>query len=644
MSWRYQHKSRGFSRGGGNKSGLFNRLSALLTFRQSASKTLQTDNLRIRFLSAIFLIVGLLLIGRLFDLQVLQGSAYAALAADQHELYQKLFPIRGSIYVTEEGIDNKQILYPLVANKTMYVVYAVPKEIIEATSTAERVLDVLGLPDNNDDLSFAQTASSSLLLASGTPISAQDFKKVSLINQWVGIFAPKEKVYYPLRDRVEADQVDKLKALNLPGIGWSKKSYRYYTEKGIGGQLFGFWGYDGDERKGKYGLEGYFDDVLAGQMGAIKSERDAKGNTIALGDSELTEKVDGADLILTINRALQFNACEALKKSVTDHGAKSGSIIVMDPSTGAILAMCSVPDYDPDKYYEVKDANVFNNRAIFDSYEPGSVFKVITMAGAIDAGKVTPDTNYTDTGFVDYGDYKIRNYEDKTYGFSSMTKVLEYSINTGVIFAMRQMGVPAFVDYVKRFGFGQDTGLELQKEATGNIANLDRKGEINKATATFGQGITVTPIQLITAFCAVINGGKLMKPYIVAQEIRNNEVIKTTEPQLVKQVISARTSLTMKAMMVSVVDNHVKSAVIPGYRVGGKTGTAQIPNKAGGYYPDDVVIGSFAGFVPYSNPKIAILVRIDEPISNRTGEGVAVPVFNEVAKFAAQYYNLPKDK
>lgn len=608
-------------------------------------KIKQTDkNSRIRVLSVVFLITALLFFGRLFVLQILRGGFYAALAADQHELFEKIFPERGTIYVAEKNGD-QQVLYPLVANRRMYVVFAVPKEIEDATTTAERLLSVLGLPDD-DERSYAEVFSLGSSTVSSTIIrSERDQQKFDLLSKWIANFNKKDKYYYPLRERIDDETIKKIEGLGLKGVDWVNRSYRFYPEKGVGGQIFGFWGYDGDERRGKYGLEGYYDNLLAGQMGEIKSERDAFGNIIALGNNQFKEKIDGSDLILTINRAIQFKACESLKKSIDKHGAKGGSIIVMEPSTGAILAMCSFPDFDPDKYYEVKDASLFNNKAIFDAYEPGSIFKPITMAGAIDSGRISSETYYTDTGVVDYGQDQIRNFENKSYGYVNMTRVLEYSINTGVIFAMRQMGSDNFIDYVKKFGFGEMTGIELQKEMPGNISNLKIKGEIHKATATFGQGITATPLQMITAFSAVINGGKLMKPYIVSQVIDDDKAVKTSKPQVIRQVISAKTSLTLKAMLVSVVENgHAKGAQVPGYRIGGKTGTAQVPDKRGGYKSDDSIIGSFMGFAPYNNPKLAIFVRVDEPQSNRTGEGVAAPVFVEVANFALQYYNIPHDK
>ena len=344
------------------------------------------------------------------------------------------------------------MLYPLVTNHPMYMVYAVPNEIEDATTTAQKLYEVLGLSED-DERSYAERTASSTAL-NFNPSSEEAIKRQGLIDKWHDAFLPKDRYYYPIRERVGDNAIKQLKSMNLKGIGWSEKSYRYYPEKDMGGQLFGFWGYQGDAREGQYGLEGYYDEVLSGKMGEIRSERDASGNLITLGNNEFTEKIDGADLILTINRAIQYKACTELKKSLEKHKSKSGSIIVMEPSTGAILAMCSFPDYDPDKYYQVKDANVFNNKAIFDAYEPGSVFKAITMAAAIDAGAVTPETTYVDTGVVDYKDYKIGNFNDKVYGLSTMTQVLESSINTGVIFAMRAMGTKIFASYVKKFGFG----------------------------------------------------------------------------------------------------------------------------------------------------------------------------------------------
>ncbi len=603
----------------------------------------ETDNnARLRFLSVVFILAAGVIIGRLFFLQAVKGQFYLAMAADQHELYDKLIPERGSIYVAE-SVGDKETLYPIVTNQPLYLLYAVPSEIADSTSTAEKVMSLIGLPgSDNAPITQIDASSSADSIASTT---AESVKKQELIAKWINIFNQKDRQYYPLRDKLTEDEMKILQNQNIKGIGFSEKSYRYYTEKGLGGNVFGFYGYKGDERKGQYGLEGYYESELAGQSGLSQTERDTKGNLIAAGNNIFNEKIDGADLVLTLNRAIQFKACDSLRNAVKVHRATGGSIVVMEPSTGAIIAMCSSPDFDPEKYSEVKNSAAFNNQSIFSPYEPGSIFKPITMAAAIDAGAVSPNTTYVDTGVVDYKDYKIRNYNDKSYGLSTMTNVLENSINTGVIFAMRQMTTKVFVDYVKKFGFGEATGIDLNKEVAGNIQNLSKKGEINQATATFGQGITATTLQMAAAFSALVNGGKLMKPYIVSKVIRENSVIRYNKPQIVKQVISAKTSTIMKGMLVSVIQNgHGKAAAIDGYRVGGKTGTAQIPAKGGGYMSDDEIIGSFAGFAPFDNPRFVIVVRIDQPIEGKLGETVAAPVFNEVAKFALTYYNVPKDK
>lgn len=618
----------------------------------SKNKNALSNKKRIDFLSIVFLISALIVTIRLFDLQVLKGGFYAALAADQHELYKSLFPERGSIYCLDD-VGGEKVLYPLVTNRPMPSLYASPREVVDASSTAHQIFEIIGFPPELDLKAEEKNFLADLASSSDQRLAAEvaeirrdnflEFKREELINTWIEALSDKSKGYYSIRQKLPEDQVDKIKELKLKGIGFQDQDYRYYPEKGLGGQIFGFWGFVDNDRRGSYGLEGYFEDVLSGENGQIKSERDAWGNVIALGKSQIKEKVDGADLVLTLNRSIQYVACQSLKKSIDKHKAKSGTIIVMDPKTGAILAMCSFPDYDPENYSKVSNISFFNNKAIFDAWEPGSIFKPITMAAAINEGKVSPDSTYVDTGVVDYGKYQIRNFENKTYGLQTMTNVLEFSLNTGVIHAMRQIGAKTFSEYVRRFGFGQLTGIEMSKEMPGNISNLDLKGEINTATITFGQGISVTPIQMITAFSAIINGGKLMKPYIVSQIIRGDDV-EVIKPQEVRQVVSAKTSVTMKGMLVSVVENgHVKSAQLSGWRVGGKTGTAQIHDDKGGYKKDEI-IGAFVGFAPFADPKVAILVRVDEPLEGKLGEVVAVPVFKEVAKFALQYYNVAHDK
>ena len=620
--------------------------SPLLKKKQYSEKT------RITVLAVFFIVFSLCILVRLFDLQIIRGGFYAALAAGQHDLYQKLFPERGSIYVSENtAIGNS--LFPLVANQKLSMLYAVPISIENATDTAEKLFDILGLPDGvkYDSSAVVITTSSSSSIDEVIQESTQtrqeqwfEGQKTKEIARLMGILSQPDKRYAPIRSKLSDKQVEAIKALNIKGLEFKEEDWRFYPEQGMGGHIFGFWGYSGDSRKGKYGLEGYFDSILSGTMGEIHSERDAVGNTIAIGDNSIKEKTDGNDLVLTIDRSIQFKACQELYLMMQRQKSQEGSIIVMNPKTGAILAMCSFPDFNPDKYNQVDDISVYNNPAIFDAFEMGSVFKIITMAAALDAGKITPQTTFVDTGVADYGKYKIRNYNDEVHGLQTMTQVLQYSINTGVIFAMRQTTPKVFAQSVKSFGFGVRTGIELDKEMPGDVSSLDRKGEISAATASFGQGITVTPIQLLAAGGAIANGGKLMRPYIVSQIRSGNKVVSTTEPKVVRQVISSKTATLLSGMMVNVtLTGTAKPAAIPGYHVASKTGTAQVPRSGGGYMPDSVVNTSFIGFSPVFDPKFVMFIDIKEPQAGKVAETVVAPVFANVGKFILQYYNVPYD-
>lgn len=436
----------------------------------------------------------------------------------------------------------------------------------------------------------------------------------------------------------------KQKELSVKGCGHKMEAYRFYPEGNISSHLIGFVGYGGDDRAGQNGIEGYFEKELKGMPGSVRAERDAKGELIIINDREYQPSVDGSDIILTIDHTIQYNACQKLNQAVRKHGADGGSVIIMDPKTGAVWAMCAYPDYDPNNYREVKNISVFNNPAIFDQYEPGSIFKALTMAAALDTGKVKPDTTYTDTGNVSIAGYNIQNSDKKANGVVNMSKVLELSLNTGVIFAMRQATPKVFVDYVKKFGFGERTGIELQGESLGDIRSLDIKknNELYAATASFGQGIAVTPIQMVSAFGAMANGGILMKPYIVKEIVRPDGERVITQPRQIRRAVSERTSMLIGGLLVNVVEfGHGKKAGVPGYWIGGKTGTAQVARKDGRGYEANAHNGSFAGYGPIDDPAFVMLVRIDHPRDVEWAESSAAPLFGELAKFVLDYKQIP---
>lgn len=624
-------------------------------WRQKSRHNQEKDGIvvRLRVVQLFFVLMTVIIVARLFTLQIMKGDVYAALAAGQHELYQKLFPERGSIYVVEKQSGGGQTLFPLVTNRTVYLLYAVPSQVEDASSTANKIFAILGLPEDRaeDDLeSLFADISPDLdpkLAAEIKTNRLKDFennKKQIELDRLVAALSKPDDPYEPLRHNLTDEQMTTIKDLGLPGLGFQKELARFYPEQGIGGHIFGFWGFDGDKRVGRYGLEGRFDEDLAGKVGEIHSERDALGNLIALGQQSLVEKVDGTDLILTIDRAIQYKACGALRDAVKQYRAKGGAVVMMDPQTGAIIAMCGAPDYDPADYGQVESVKDYNNPAVSFAYEPGSIFKPITMAAAIDAGKVSPNTIFTDTGSVTIGPHTIRNFDDKTYGAQTMTQVLENSINTGVIYAMRQLTPAVFAKYVRNFGFGQKTDISLDHESTGDTRNIDTGREIYGATGSFGQGLTVTPIQMVTAISAIANGGNLVKPYLVSQKMRDGQVIETTDPQIVRRVLSPKAAAMTAGMMVSVVENgHGKHAQVDGYRVAGKTGTAQVPDDRGGYDENNVRV-SFVGFAPFVEPRFAMIVMLDQPQYGKEAATTVTYTFADIAKFALQYYNASRDK
>lgn len=575
---------------------------------------------RTKFLRGVFILFGFFIIWRLAALQIFDYKFYRALAEGQHSILKDLMPERGEIFIRDNASSN---LYPIALNEDYYLVYAEPKNIDKISR------------DEKKPGPSAQEITDKIV-----PILEMEYGEV--LNK----LARPNDPYEPLKKQVSPEIVEKLRALKISGIGFTKESYRFYPEAGVGGHLLGFVGSNNDgDRSGKYGLEGYFDGELEGTKGSLKSERNPLGGWIVFGGHNVDPAVNGADLILTIDRSIQFTACEKLKNAVKKHGADGGSVIILNPQTGAVLAICSAPDFNPNEYGKVDSIEVFNNPAISHMYEPGSIFKPFTMAAALDAGEVAPETTYTDEGFVKFTNYTIKNSDEKSYGTQTMTQVLEKSLNTGVVFVVDKLGSKIFRKYLEYFGFNAKTGIELSSEVAGNISSLMKRGDIYAATASFGQGISVTPMELVVAFGAIANGGKMMKPYIVDEIRKDNGFAQKTDSKIVRQVIGERASRLLGGMLVSVVDNgHGKRAGVAGYSVAGKTGTAQVPKKNGLGYEKDMTIGSFVGYAPVDNPKFVMLVKIDNPKDVQWAESSAAPLFGEIAEFLLHYYKVPPDR
>ncbi|MAF13931.1 MAG: hypothetical protein CMI53_03490, partial [Parcubacteria group bacterium] len=356
----------------------------LNNFREKPEPSNIFSQSRILVLTLFIFLLGLAIIIRLFNLQIVQNSFYSTLASEKHEVYKDLFPERGSIYTRENGE-----LYPLVTDRNYYLAYAEPVKVESPKKIVDSITSILGLEEEE----------------------WQDL---------LGRLSKADDPYEPIMHKVTKLQVDQIEALELDGIGFLPETFRYYPETNIGGHIFGFVSIKDDQKVGQYGLEGYFNDELSGKSGIIKSIRDALGSLITIGPRSIQQAEDGADLVLTIDRNVQFQACQKLEEFHSYFEADGASVIIMEP-TGAILAMCSFPDFVPEFYNEVEDINYLNNPAIFQPFEPGSVFKAITMAAGLDTGKVEPETTYVDEGEVKVGPYTIRNSDLSSHGKQTMT-------------------------------------------------------------------------------------------------------------------------------------------------------------------------------------------------------------------------------
>ncbi len=564
---------------------------------------------RIRFLAGFFGLLFVCLVLRLTTLQVASSDYYKGLAQDQHAFFAKLSPLRGDIKISDQLSPES---YPVATNIEATLVYAVPKDIKDAQATAKALAPIIGSTEGD--------------LAS----------RLSNLD----------RVYVPLKHRLTDSDKKAIEALNLSGVHFDSERVRFYPERQFLSHIVGFLGYrsdSGSDQVGVYGLERKYDAILSGMAGGIRNQS-AAGRWLFGSGGDFIPAQNGNSLMLTIDRAIQMQAEQVLTKAVIDNLADGGCITVMDPKTGAILAMASNPSYDPNEYSKVADQAVFINSCTSSSYEPGSVFKAVTMAAGVEKGVVGPDTTYDDTGQVVVDGYTIKNSDNKAHGIQTMTQVLEESLNTGVIFVKDKIGNSLFSDYVSKFGFGSPTGIDLP-ESTGNTNNIKGNVQVNFDTASFGQGISVTPLQMVRAYAALANGGRLPTPYVVAAQITPDGKTISTETKLSAPVISEKTASTLGAMLVSVVERgHGKRAAVKGYYVAGKTGTAQVAKKEGGGYDPNNNIGTFVGYAPVEDPKFVMLVRVNHPRTVQFAESTAAPAWGQMAQFLLSYFNVPPNR
>lgn len=556
---------------------------------------------RLWSLRLIIICIALVLFGRLYQLQIQHGARWVALANNQHRLSQALRAERGSIYVHDETS-----LSPLAVNREYQLVYVVPKDIPDPVKTATLLASVLDIPENEIRQRIEQR---------------------------------RDDPFEVIKKRLSSDEVRKIEELKMPGVHFLPENYRYYPGDELASKVVGFVGPADDGAMGIYGIEASYNSELHGRDGILSQEKDAAGRWIPLSDRNQVPAANGMSVVLTIDRVIQYEVERMLADAREQYKADEVSALVLEPTTGKILALSSLPHFNPNEYQQVEDLSRFMNPVISLPYEPGSIMKPLTMAIGIEEKKVNPNTEYVDTGVVVEAGYAIRNAEDKVYGRSSMTRVLEESINTGVMYVEGLVGNAQYREYLERFGFGAKTGIRLPAEHAGNLKNLNNpKATIQFYTASFGQGVTVTPLQMIMAYGSLANGGVLMKPMIVDRYIHEDGSEEMLEPQAVRQVVSSETASVVGKMLRSVVVNgHGKRADVPGYSVVGKTGTAQVAKTGSKGYEENLTIGSFVGYAPLEDPKYVVLVKVDNPKDVQWAESSAAPLFGKIMQFLLSY-------
>lgn len=565
-----------------------------------------------------FLIFGaaILIVLRLFYWQFI---AQVDSASSSIETENKIPADRGEIFASDG--------FPLVTNQQAFLLFARPFEL------------------RDDSKKIAKDISSLLVsekyATAEAKLSDEDQKKKeeeikAKEGEIASRLSAKNLFWVQLARKIPLGKKEKIEKLNLNGLGFEPDSKRFYPEASMAAHLLGFVGSDkfGDDT-GYFGLEGYYDKKLRGQSGRASLESDPFGFPILVGRYKPLEPKKGISLYLTIDRAIQFIVEKKLRESVQKYGAKEGTVVVSDPKTGHILAMATYPNYTPAIFSEFNDS-LFRNPSVGDTYEPGSTFKLITMSSALDLGLVEPNTRCNVcSGPRQISGYEISTWNKKYYPNSTMTEVIQHSDNIGMTYVADKLGVENFHKYINKFGFGKTTDIDLQEEATGTIRDKDEWKQIDLATASFGQGIAVTPIQMVQAVGAIANKGKLISPQIVEKTEEGGKIKKTDKASQI-QVISPKTASLVTEMMVNAVNQgEAKAFVLKGFRIAGKTGTAQIP-VAGNYDPNKT-IASFIGFAPADDPLFLMLVRFREPSSSIFGSETAAPTFFSIAKDILSY-------
>ncbi len=552
-------------------------------------------------MGVVFVFLMLVIMGRLWQKQILEHKQYLAMAKSQQIYSKEEMAERGKILVHDD-LETQGSYIEVALDVQKYSVAVVPKNVVDKIGTAKKLAENLGI--SQDEI----------------------FGKIN-----------NDKLYMPpIAKSLDSGVADKITALNLTGVVVLPEFNRMYPENQLLSQTLGFVSGEGE---GKYGVENYYNSELTGYNGKKTAEKDIYGRMIDVVSDSAPK--NGDSIYLTIDRSVQYYVEKTLEKAMTEYQVDSGSIIVVEPKTGRIIALTNKPDFNPNEYNKVAadKLGLFMNMAVSGAWEPGSIMKPITMALAIDQGKVTPETTGDYSNMVVVDGHEIHTATDKAFGHETMTQVLENSDNVAMVDVSNKLGNQAMYDNLKKFGLLDKSGIDISGESTGSAPKAKDWRNINRANISFGQGITITPIQILMAYAALANGGKLVTPQIVDKIIQSDGSTTSFQTKAVTQVVQPETAAKIKDMLVSVVVNgHGKKAAVPGFKVAGKTGTAQVAKPDGSGYQENVFNGSFIGFAPADDPKFVMIVRLDNPKTVKFAESSATPVFGQIASYLLNYY------
>lgn len=572
---------------------------------------------RLRIVGIIMFLFAGLIVGKLFIIQIVSADKYKEAANKQYVSAGGDEFDRGTIFFKEK-------------NHTT----------VSAASVKNGFLLAIN-PSLLFSLSMLEKQEIYDKLSSVVEINKEDFFKKA---------AKENDPFEDIAHKLTLAQAEQVEAYNIAGVKTSQETWRFYPAGNLSSHILGFVGYDEDKLVGRYGIEEFYEDILK-----RNNDGDLLINSFAeifldtgkefLGGGEKTIKKRG-DVVLTVDPKVQLFLEETLGKIMEKWESSLAGGIIIEPKTGKILAMAAKPDFNPNYYGEESDMSLFVNPNVESVFEFGSIMKPLTIAAALNDKVITPDTTYDDKGYIILNGARIENYDGKARGVVDMQEVLGHSLNTGAIFAMQQLGKDKFYDYIIKYGLGDYTGIDLPGESKGLLSNLDSGREVEYATASFGQGIALSPIGMTRALSALANGGNIMKPYVVEEIIMMDGIDETIKPRIQSRAISEETSEKITRMLVGTTDNALLNGKVKmeHYSIAAKTGTAQLPRADGGGYEENKYLHSFFGYGPAYDSKFLIFLYVKEPVGARYASETLTYPFMDLMRFLLNYYDVPPDR